>query len=147
MAVLDLKIQNEIDKKRFGANEFYLSDKERYFKLKNEAWELYPEPKENWAESYSLAKDFFKAYLKENDFNKAKEWLNIMIAHNNNLHLMDDDLWFNVGKYYFETKEYDEALNHFKEVVKEAGLRCFEGEDRKYLDFYKKPQKYINKIK
>jgi tetratricopeptide (TPR) repeat protein len=143
MEVLDTKIQNEIDEKRFEANEFYLSDKEKYFKLKNEAWELYPEPKENWAEAYSLAKDFFETYLEESDFENAKKWLNIMIAHNNNLHLMDDNLWFNVGKYYFETKEYNEALNHFKEVVKEAGMRYFENEDPKYLNFYKNPQKYL----
>ncbi|MDR2147821.1 MAG: hypothetical protein LBE91_15320 [Tannerella sp.] len=143
MAVLDLKLQNEIDRKRFEANEFYLTDKKQYFKLKYEAWDLYPEPKENWAESYSLAKDFFETYLEENDFENAKEWLNKMIVHNNILHLMDNDLWFNMGKYYFETSKYDEAFNHFKSVVKEAGFRYFENEDKKYLEFYKNPQKYI----
>ena len=137
VTVLDQKIQNAIDEKRFRADELYLSDKEQYFKLKNEAWELYPEPKENWAEAYSLAKDFFETYLEEKDVEKAKEWLNKMIENNNNLHLMNDDVWFNVGKYYFEKGELLQALSHFKEVVKEAGLRYFENEDPKYLDFYK----------
>ena len=140
VVVLDPKIQNAIDDKRFRADELYLSDKEQYFKLKNEAWELYPEPKENWAEAYSLAKDFFETYLEEKDFEKAKEWLNKMIENNNNLHLMNDDVWFNVGKYYFETGEFEQALTHFKEVIKEAGLRYFEGEDPKYLELYQNSQ-------
>ena len=143
--VLDTKIQNAIDEKRFRADELYLSDKEQYFKMKNEAWELYPEPKENWAEAYSLAKDFFETYLEEKDLDKAKEWLNQMIANNNNLHLMNEDVWFNVGKYYFEKGELEQALSHFKEVVKDAGLRYFEGEDPKYLELYKNSLKIQNK--
>lgn len=143
MAVLDLKLQNEIDGKRFGANKFFKTDKEQYFKLKTEAWELYPEPKDNWNEAYSLAKDFFKVYLFESNFVKAKEWLNKMIANNNNLHLFDNDLCFNIGKYYFETGEYKDAYEKWKAVVEDSGFRYFENEDKKYLDFYKSPQKYM----
>jgi tetratricopeptide (TPR) repeat protein len=143
MEQLDTEKQLQIDHLREYANEYWEKDKYKYFNLLIEAWKLYPEPTENWNEAYSLAKELFNAYLGDKLFDEAKKWLNEMIKNNNNLHLFDDDLWFNVGKYYYETGIYEEAYNKWKAVVKSAGYRYFEDEDPKYLDFYKKPQKYM----
>lgn len=143
MALLEQDLQNKIDEKRFGANKFFKTDKGEYFKLKQEAWDLYPDPKNNWNEAYALARDFFKVYLFEANFDKAKEWLNKMIDHNNNLHLFDGDVTFNVGKYYFETGDYKTALEKWQSVVKDAGLRYFENEKKEYLDFYNKPESLL----
>ncbi|WP_324027827.1 hypothetical protein QSV08_07740 [Maribacter sp. BPC-D8] len=66
-----------------------------------------------------------------------------MINSNNELHYFDDDCLFNIAKYKFRVKEYEESLKKFKEVVKEAGMRYFEDEDEIYIDFYSHPENYI----
>ena len=99
--------------------------------------------KKNWNEAYSLAKEIYQAYLLDEKYDEAKEWLNRMIENNNNLHLEDEDVWFETAKYQFEVGDYNESFDKFKLVVEDAGFRYFEGEDPKYLDFYKNPEKYI----
>ncbi|MFK6999561.1 hypothetical protein [Flavobacterium oreochromis] len=99
--------------------------------------------KKNWNEAYSLAKEIYQAYLLDEKYDEAKEWLNKMIENNNNLHLEDEDVWHETAKYQFETGDNKESYDKFKKVVKVAGLRYFEDEDAKYLEFYKNPEKYI----
>lgn len=74
-----------------------------------EAWNLYPNPKNQWNEAYSLAKEIFDAFLIDGNIIEAKKWLNEMIDNNNSLHLMDFDLSFNIGKYHFETGDFEKA--------------------------------------
>ena len=81
----------------------------------------------------------FKHSINNDSVDEAKKWLDRMIANNNNLHLFDIDIDFNEGKYYFETEDFKQALEKWKYVVSEAGLRYFEDEDSKYLEFYKNP--------
>jgi hypothetical protein len=73
----------------------------------------------------------------------TKKWLNRMITVNNNLNQSDEELRFYIAEYEFDNGDYENALINFKEVVRIAGKRYFEGEDPKYLDFYKNPNKYI----
>ena len=143
MAVLDSELQSRIDELRFGAAQFYRTDRALYYSMKTEAWDLYPEPKEEWNEAYSLAKDLFQALLRERDYEKAKLWLNRMIACNNNLHLFPGDLEFSIGRYLFEIEQYEPALGYFQIAVKIAGLRYFGNEDPKYREFYKTPDKWM----
>ncbi|WKX76183.1 hypothetical protein [Zobellia laminariae] len=143
MALLEQELQKKIDELRFSANSFYKTDKTKYFQLKNEAWNLYPVPKNQWGEAYSLAKDFFRVYIREMELEEARNWLEKMIECNNHLHLFDYDVDFNEGKYFFEIGKYEDALAKWKYVVDEAGLRYFEREKPEYLDFYKNPKKFI----
>jgi tetratricopeptide (TPR) repeat protein len=144
MAVLNEKIQEKIDDLTdLAYQKFQENLKDESFKLMEQAWRLYPDPKENWTEAYNTAKYACDDCFAISDFSKAKIWLNRMITNNNNLHLSNEECQFYVAKYLFETGEYEKALDNFKEVVKSAGLRYFEDEDSKYLDFYKNPQKYI----
>jgi len=146
MALLNETIQEEIDNlTELAYEKFQNNQKEESFKMMEQAWNLYPDPKENWTEAYNTAKYICDDCFAINDFPKAKIWLNRMIANNNNLHHSDEECQYYIGKYLFETGEYEKALENFKEVVKSAGYRYFEDEDPKYLDFYKRPQKYIKK--
>lgn len=144
MALLEDEKQSEIDNlTELAYQKFQQGLHDESFKLLEQAWDLYPDPKENWTEAYNTAKYVCEDCFAVNNFPEAKVWLNRMIANNNNLHHSDDECQYYVGKYLFETGEYERALENFKEVVKEAGLRYFEDEDPKYLDFYKNPQKYM----
>lgn len=139
MAVLDEKIQNQIDKFIDLANEHY-DDISQYEYYMFKAWNLYPEPKYQWNEMYHFSKQLFDAYLESGEFNKAKEWLNKMIEHNNHLHLFDDDILFEMGKYHFEIGDYEKAYDYFQQLVKVSGMRYFQGEYPKYMQFYKNPE-------
>ncbi|MDR6968170.1 hypothetical protein J2X31_002185 [Flavobacterium arsenatis] len=143
MAVLKKELQDQIDELINLGNEIWENDKPSYFDHLLQAWDLYPIPKNNWNEAYSLAKELFDAYIIEEDYVNAQNWLNEMISHNNNLHLFDFDLEHNEAKYHFETGNYQTALDKWKYVVKNAGKRYFENEKPEYLEFYKNPEKYI----
>ncbi len=142
MAVLDIEIQSKIDDLINQANENW-ENREVYYDKIISAWNLYPLPKENWNEAYNTAKEIFEAYIIDEKIDKAKEFLNYMIIHNNNLHLFDYDLSFNLGKYYFEIKQFQKALDEWQNLVNQIGYNYFEDEDPKYLDFYQNPEKYI----
>jgi hypothetical protein len=144
MAVLESEIYNnviEAGKKAVAALQN--NDLENFEIYAEQGWQRFPEHKENWNQAYNYAKMTFNGFFKNGRLEMGKKWLNRMIDVNNNLHQSDEETSFYIGKYYFETQNYEKALNEFKSVVKEAGLRYFENEDKKYLDFYKNPQKYI----
>ena len=71
MAVLDNKLQEKIDDLINIGNEFWDQDKSQYYKNLFEAWELYPEPKKNWNEAYSLAKEIYQAYLLDEKYDEV----------------------------------------------------------------------------
>ena len=144
MAILESKLQEKIDELVDLSYAKYEEGKiEESFILQKQAWDLYPEPKNQWNDSYNTAKYIYLDYLKLNQFDDAKVWLNRMIENNNNLNLYDEDVWHETAKYQFEIGDYQESYDKFKKVVDDAGFRCFEDEDPKYLEFYKNPEKYI----
>ncbi|MHC5309523.1 hypothetical protein ACYSNM_05530 [Myroides sp. LJL116] len=107
-----------------------------YLNLAELGWSKFPEPKQKWIQGYNYAKNFFNWSLKLNDLEQANKWLERMIANNEHLAHSDEEVLFNKAKYLFEVDQHDQALQCWKEVVKEAGYRYFEREDSKYLNFY-----------
>lgn len=109
----------------------------------DEGWDCFPKPPHEWNQAYNYSKMIFKGFFKNRDFVNAEIWLNRMIEVNKHLNFEDDEVLFESGKFEFELTNYVNSLDKFKTVVKECGLRYFENEDPKYLDFYKNPDKYI----
>ena len=83
MAILDEKLQSKIDELIDSSFDFFENDDyDKSFELLMQAWELYPNPKEQWCEAYNLAKYIFQDYMKIGKFTEAKEWLEKMINVN-----------------------------------------------------------------
>jgi len=144
MAVLNEELQEKIDDLgELAYEKFQNNEIEESFNLMEQAWSLYPEPKENWNEAFNTAREITDDCFKIKDFNRAKIWLDNMTKVNNNLHQDDDYLAYYMGKYHFEIGNFEKALTSFKEVVEEAGFRYFESDDPKYLDFYRNSKKYM----
>ena len=143
MAILDAERQSSIDSLREEANEYWDKNRKKYFSIIIEAWNLYPEPKINWNESYSMAREMFEAYLIEKNINEAKKWLDFMIAHENNLHLNEYEIDHNIGKFFYEKGDLEKAYESWDKIVriKMVGYRYFEDEDPKYIKFYKEQRK------
>ena len=146
MAVLAKEIQDKIDEL---INEAYLDfQNEKYeqsYEKQLKAWDLFPTPKFQWNEGYNTAKYIFEDRIILKQLDEAKKWLNEMIENNNNLHLMDFDLSFNIGKFHFENNEYEKAIEEWGNLISQTKFRYFEGEDKEYLTFVKNPDKYIKK--
>lgn len=111
------------------------------FEHLEKAYLVFPNPLE-YPEAYNISKYIFEDYIKLNDLQSAKIWLNKMIENNNQLHHSDDDCLFAIAKFQFKNNNHGEALKLFKQVVNEAGMRYFEGEAPEYKDFYLHPEKY-----
>jgi tetratricopeptide (TPR) repeat protein len=149
--LLDEKTQTEIDEIINGAWDNSNENEEEYVEILLKAWDLYPNPKEQWSETYNLAKYIFHGYMDISNFKEAKKWLekmtevnNAYVAWNENSGYTEE-LNFEAGKYYFETGNYEEAYTSFREAVRASGghnhFRYFDGEDKKYLEFYKKEKR------
>jgi tetratricopeptide (TPR) repeat protein len=154
--LLDEAIQSKIDELIDGAWDNFQSDKddEKYLKTLKKAWELYPEPKEKWSESYNTAKYIFEGYMDIKNFDEAKKWLEKMTKINDAYRAWDknsgydEELDFETGKYYYETGNLEEAYKLWREVVRRSGknhFRFFENEDKKYLEYYKTQKKLHDK--
>jgi hypothetical protein len=77
---------------------------------------------------------------------ESEKWVNQLEAIDNNLNISRGIVCFTKGQVFFEKKDFKQAQANFKESVKEGkGLRYFEDEDPKYLDFYTHPEKYTDK--
>lgn len=146
MATLDDKIQKQIDSLSEKAyNMFELGNYNYCLNLHEQAWSMYPEPKNKWNEAYNTARYAADDCFSQLDLENVKKWLDRMIYVNENLHQSDDELMYYVGKYKFEIKDYEDAFTAFRIVVKIAGMRYFEDEPSKYLDFYTHSEKFIKK--
>jgi tetratricopeptide (TPR) repeat protein len=138
---IDELIDLSYEKKQEGNND-------ESFELLKKAWALYTEPKEKWTEAYNTAKYIFQDYMELGNYSEAKKWLNQMIKDNNVNHDYHGDLEFEIGKYKYEMGLYEEALEYFMIATKEGGgVRYFEGEDKKYREFYKNPEKIKEGLK
>ncbi len=144
MAVLDQVLYDRVIEVGKKAIEKLKEDNlDDFYILSEDAWLQFPEPRTNWNQAFNFSKMIYKHCMNNSNFFTAKIWLNRMIENNNNLHLSDDDVWFETAKYQYEVGDYKESYDKFKLVVEDAGFRYFEGEDPKYLNFYKNPEKYI----
>lgn len=142
MAILDKTLQAKVDNLTERAYEaFTTGNIDTSFTLLQEAWDTYPEPKVQWNEAYNTAKYVFQDHMRLGQYDSAKIWLARMVAANDSLHLFDEDCRFNVAKHAFDTGAHDAAFEHFAAVVNSAGMRYFEGEDVRYVTFYKQRKK------
>lgn len=118
-----------------------------FLALAEKGWNCFPIPKSNWNQGYNYAKMVFNGAFMHQQFADAKIWLDRMVENNEALHLSDEEVQHFEAKYYFETSDFKKALEKWRFSVKGAGLRYFEDEDPKYLEFYKNPDIILAKRK
>jgi len=110
---------------------------EPFFQTVEEAWNMFPEPRENWNQAYNYTKMVFNHAVDLKNKEESHKWMNRLIGVNNALHLADDEIQFFLGVYFYETGEKEKALEKWIEVEKSAGLRYFESErGQKYFDYF-----------
>jgi hypothetical protein len=110
-------------------------DPERREKLSLRAWEMLPEPKLGW-DYYSniMPRDNLLFYRDTKQFDKAQKWLEITRTsygpgRNESVEFLAATLWYESGDTQKAFEEFDRQFKSFK-------TRPFQGEDKKYMDFY-----------
>lgn len=76
------------------------------------AWEILPEPKTEWSESYHIALYLIKNYLTLRQFEDAKKWSEILFNCDKQ-RIDSGEREFIAGKVFFELKEIDNAKKFF----------------------------------
>ena len=69
-------------------------------------------------ESEQFVKEIAFYYQKENDMEKAKEYYKKMFDMN----IRDIELGFQIGKYYYDSKQYSNAVEHFRDLLELSEL-------------------------
>jgi tetratricopeptide (TPR) repeat protein len=111
------------------------NEPERSEKLRLKAWEMLPEPKLDW-EFYSniMPRNNLIFYRDTKQFDKALQWLEVTResygpGRNEVIEFFAATLWYAMG-------DLDKAFEEFDRQYKAFKVRPFQGEDKKYLDFY-----------
>lgn len=100
-----------------------------------QAWAALPEPKLGW-NFYSniIPRDNLLFYRDTRQFEKAEKWLAITResygpGRNEVIEFLAATLWYAMG-------DFDRAYEEFARQYQAGKKRPFQGEDKKYLDFY-----------
>jgi tetratricopeptide (TPR) repeat protein len=104
-----------------------------------EAWALIPEPKFSWGDTDSFLYAIVDFYRKWNKHEIAKKWIAKAVEQP----LMSHEYvqYLEAGKTYYEAGELEVAKEYFAKAFNIAGARGFNGEDPKYLKFFREVKK------
>ena len=144
MALLDNEHYNRvIVKGKEAVHSLKNGEIENFFKLSEIAWNEFPEPKENWNQSFNFLKMVLKNSLKLKRFDEFEKWLKRFESVEKNLNLGEEEYLFYKGVYHFENSQFEISKEVFNQMFKVDKGRSFEDQDPKYKDFYLNPEKYI----
>lgn len=137
MAELTSPLYEEVDELRAKSVQLARSgDHLERVKVLLQAWDLLPQPKEQWDESYYLASYLIDSYLNVQNPAKANEWVEILVNCDPE---RDDDgeRELFAGVVAYELGDFEKAKKNFAIADKESNGRNFKKVDSKYLKFYK----------
>ena len=137
MAVLKSPIKEKVEDLLFVKveQEFGEENYDGAIKYLNEAWQLLPEQKGKWEESYQIAESLAILYLMKQNYTEAIKWAKILFDCDTD-RIDSGEREFLVGKIRFEMGDEAGARKYFKTANVKSEGRCFEDEDTKYLKFF-----------
>lgn len=143
MQQLDVSIRDEIDALLKQAKQEILSaDKAGGIKTAEAAWSKVPEPKFDWDVSKSFAHSLAKFYRNTGDFANAMKLMKELFD-SGAVKDHQDGPRFILATIYYEKGDVDLAAKWFEEANRISKGRCFQGEDPRYLEFFRstRPQR------
>lgn len=104
-------------------------------KTLQKAWSKLPEPKYKWSQSNLIVEYICRSLLSLKNFDDLKNWIEIYKQCDNS-GLSSGESEMLAGIVAYESGDKKEAMKYFKIANKKSDGRCFESEDKKYLDFF-----------
>lgn len=137
MATLDKEIKIKVDKYIEEAMGSFNPNKiEDTINILKKAWELLPEPKTSWMDSFLISKYITHVYFNANKFDEALEWAEIF--NNSDPGRDYGESEFMLAKVQFKKELKDDAFKNFEIAEKKSDGRVWKGEkDMEYFKFYK----------
>lgn len=137
MADLTGEIKKEVDGLIDEAMNKYSRDNINIsIKILLTAWDILPEDKNQWNQSFLIAKYITHVYFNAGELKKAREWGEIFNQTDPNRDFGESE--FMLGKIDFELENFSMAKNWFSIAEKKSGGRTWRGESEpKYFKFYK----------
>lgn len=135
-------IYDTFDEKTDEAYELFTKKKyDASFSTYEQCLDMIPEPKRDYGEASNVIEWMVENYLVIGKHENAIKWVEELGDYLKNKEIMGD--WeFLKGKVYFEAKDFSKSLENFKIAFEKTKGRCFEEQDKKYLDFFRHPDKY-----
>ncbi|WPC43373.1 hypothetical protein [Clostridium sp. JS66] len=136
--VLNERLSKAIHDLMRSTNQYY--EQKNYDKILatlKQAWYLLPLPKENYDESFHLAEAICEVYIMLNNFEEAVLWSNQLFKCAT-FRIDSGERYFLAAKVLFGMKDYERARKYFSAANEMSDGRCFEDEDRKYVNFFRK---------
>lgn len=133
------QIRNQIEKLDEKIENYYENENHhKIIELELEKWSILPDAKENYDESFFIAKSLVDEYTQLKNKIEAEKWISIFFLCDKE-RIDDGEREFVAGKSYYEFREYQNAYKKFKTAFQKSEGRSFQNEDPKYLEFYKNP--------
>ncbi|MCV6628791.1 MAG: hypothetical protein OIF50_02915 [Flavobacteriaceae bacterium] len=99
--------------------------------LLKQAWSELPLPKEDFDESFHIAKFITITYMYLKDYEEAKAWAQQTSKCDPERGEIGEKE-FLIGQVYYEAEEYEKAIQFFNIADRKSDGMCFEGQDEKY---------------
>lgn len=117
-------------------HEYEGTNLENVTSLLERAWNLLPEPKVECEESFLISRWYIKTAIKFSDAELMRKWAEIiMIADLGRFDSGEREGWY--GRVAYELGNYEIARKFLCMALKKSKGRCFDKNDKKYLDFIK----------
>ncbi len=137
MATLEQEIKTKVEKLIDKAmSDFNPDDIKSTISTLEKAWDLLPEPKTKWNESFLVSKYITHVYFNANKLENALEWAKTFNESDPGRDYGESE--FMLAKVQFKLDKKDQALKNFEIADKKSDGRVWKGEkDMEYFKFYK----------
>lgn len=133
---LDTEIANRIESLRVDSFALYKEeDLKGSIALMKDAWELLPDDKCLYKESFLIATFMLRLAIEDKDNGLLSEWRDIILKANPwRLDSGEREMW--AGRASYHLNELEQAKYYFSLADKKSKGRCFREDDGEYKQFY-----------
>lgn len=110
-------------------------DSEKAIELLEEAWDLLPEGKFEYDESFEIVEEILEAAIKLNNKECLLKWRDrILLADPERADIGEKEMW--VGRVNYVLGDFENARAYMKIANEKSRGRCFTSKDTVYKKFY-----------
>jgi len=136
LADFDSRLEGDVISKVESGNAYAdQGNHEKALVCYSDAWDLLPEPKQNWEMLSSwVASCFYTSYFELGNFGAAVKWARIALDTRSSE--VDTGPIINLGMAQYENGQTEEAWHNFHAAYLYGKIRAFEERPAKYLAYY-----------
>lgn len=117
-------------------HEYSKKNYDKVIDLLTEAWDLLPNGKNEFDESYLIVWEILSVSIETKKFEVMKQWVDkIFYADPERIDSGEREMW--AGRVAYELGEKDKALDYFRIANRKSRGRCFDESDGEYKKFFR----------